>query len=127
MYETVYVLESEQALHCAFKFALYWGHREDYIYSAQHAHIGIQNALKALALRHGLSFEHEAPLMEMMSVFSDHGQFFLEDRGIDEVILLHSCRWSLLDPHGGSQPPDKALLLDAISVAEKIIAECKKP
>jgi hypothetical protein len=127
MESTDYLLEAEQALHSAFKFAHLWGHHSDKVYAAQHAHAGILNALKALALRQGLTFEHDAPLMEMMGVFWDHDKRFLEDRGIHELTLVNACYWSLLDIYAAHEPPDKALLLDAISVAEKIIAECQEP
>jgi len=127
MESTDYLLEAKQALHSAFKFAHFWGHRSDKIYSAQHAHSGILNALKALALRQGLTFEPNAPLMEMMGVFWDHDKRYLEDRGIHELTLVNACYWSLLDVYAAQEPPDKALLLDAISVAEKIIAECQEP
>ena len=65
--------------------------------------------------------------MEMMSVFRDHDKRFLEDRGIHELTLVNACYWSLLDIYTAQEAPDNALLLDAISVAEKIIMECKKP
>ena len=123
---TDYMIEAEQSLHSAFKFTHLWGHRSDKVYAAQHAHNSILNALKALALHQGLTFEPDAPLMEMMNVFREHDKFFLEDRGIHELTLMNACYWSLLNIYFGQEPPDKALLLDAISVAEKIIMECQE-
>jgi len=117
--ETDYLLEAKQSLHSAFKFTHLWGYHSDRVYAAQHAHAGILNALKALALHQGLTFEHEVTLMEMMSVFWDHDRSYLEDRGIHELTLVNACYWSLLDIYAAHEPPDKALLLDAISVAEK--------
>jgi hypothetical protein len=124
---TDYLLEAKKSLHSAFKFTHLWGYHSDRVYAAQHAHAGILNALKALALHHGLTFEHEVTLMEMMSVFWDHDKRFLKDRGIHELTLVNACYWSLLNIYFGQEPPDKALLLEAISVAEKIISECKQP
>jgi hypothetical protein len=119
-----YLADASNALHSATKFAQFWGHRDDLINSAKYTHAAILNALKALAQRKGLPFDDEATLLDMLFVFQDFEIMFLEDLHVDEVILLHVCKWPLLDIYGDSQPPGKTMLLDAIGMGEIIISEC---
>ena len=116
--------QAKQALHSAGKFAQQWRTNSDRICAGNWANTAITCAVKAHAASGQIAFSNDAGLLEMITIVKAKNEWYFEDRLIDEVILLHACKWGDLAICGDSQDaPQREMLLEVCEFANKLIEE----